>query len=341
MAQRAWAIKLGSGGRCVPFCEKHKIVGVGWKGVDTKVIAHGTREQIYAGLAARPEYKGEEGSFGQWTGSLWRFAQACAEGDYVLYYDPGQKRVQVCRVLSPPTYRDFDLKARDTLGNDVDVWHYRKIDLAADPIPVLDLYGALKGKLLGPRGTFWELRDEFETIDQLTKGLLPHVLSASDPEIREAFTKLRALVVIRAEALNERDWEFLVADYFKAQGAQVDESAVGGSRGTIDVEAVFTHGEIPESVWRVQVKRLQDRQIDWDTIENDLKYVGDTKFCYVSVFGFTDEARRIAEEKSVFLLQAEDFTSFLLSGKLRESVAKKLLLPRLTTNTTSGKNAGG
>lgn len=336
MDGRAWAIKLGSGGRCVPFCEEHGIIGVGWKTVDPKVVVNGTREEIYKNLTSEPGYKEYKSSFGQWTGSLYRFGQACAERDYVLYYDPGQKRVQICRVLSAPRYRTFDLEAKDTAGDDVDIWHYRKVELATEPIPILDLYGAIKGKLLGPRGTFWELRDEFSTIDQLTKGLLPHVLIASDPEIRETFARLRSLVVNRAEALNERDWEHLVADYFKAQGAQVDESAVGGTRGTIDVEAVFTHGEIPESVWRVQVKRLQNRQVDWAAVEADLQYVGEAQFCYVSVFGFTDRARRTAEEKGVLLLQAEDFTSFLLSGKLRESVARKLLLPQLGGNTASG-----
>ena len=123
MAGRAWAIKLGSGGRCVPFCEEHRIVGIGWKNVDPKVLFSGTREEIYANLSTIAEYKNLEGSFGQWTGSLFRFGQACTVGDYVLYYDPGQKRVQVCRVLSAPEYRKFDLAARDTTGADVDNWH--------------------------------------------------------------------------------------------------------------------------------------------------------------------------------------------------------------------------
>jgi len=329
VANRAWAIKLGGGGRCVPFCEQHLIIGIGWKNVPTSAIVSGSRDDIYNNLAARPEYSDLFGSFGQWVGSLYRFGQACSYGDYVLYYDPGQKRVQICRVQSALQYRDFGLDATDTVGEPVDIWHYRKIEFATEPIPILDLYGSLKGKLLGPRGTFWELHEEFDTIDQLAKGLLPHVLSASDPEIRETYARLRGLVVSRAEALNERDWELLVAYYFKAQGAQVDESAVGGSRGTIDVEAVFTHGAIPESIWRVQVKRLQDQQADWAAIEADLQYVGKAQFCYVSVFGFTDQARRLADERGVLLLQAEDFTAFLLSGKLPDAVAKKLLLPRL------------
>lgn len=329
MPGRAWAIKLGSGGRCVPFCEKHSIVGVGWKNVDSNIVAKGSRDEIYADLQRRAEYKNLEGSFGQWTGSLYRFGQSCTVGDYILYYDPVQKRVQVCRVASALEYREFDLAAKDTAGEGVDIWHYRRIEFAMEPIPILDLYGGLKGRLLGPRGTFWELRDEFNTIDQLTRGLQPHLLLASDVEIRNTLTQLRTLVVKRAGALNERDWEYVVADYFKAHGGQVDESAVGGSRGTIDVEAVFTHGDIPESTWRVQVKCLRDQQVDWEAIDSDLQNVGDARFCYVSVFGFTEQARRTADEHGVLLLQAEDFVPFLLSGKLRESVAKKLLLPRL------------
>jgi hypothetical protein len=58
----------------------------------------------------------------------------------------------ICRVLSAPQYRNFDRHAKDTTGDDVDIWHYRKIEFATEPIPILDLYGAIKGKLLGPRG---------------------------------------------------------------------------------------------------------------------------------------------------------------------------------------------
>lgn len=329
MAQRAWAIKLGSGGRCVPFCEKHSIIGIGWKNVNHDVIASGSRDEIYQDLSTITEYVDSESSFGQWTGSLFRFAQTCTEGDYVLYYDPGQKRVQVCRVISQVLHRTFDLSAKDVLGEDVDIWHYRTVAYATEPIPILDLYGTLKGKLLGPRGTFWELRDEYDTIHQLSQGLLPHLLTASDPEIRDAFERLRNLVVKRAEALNERDWEYVVADYFKAQGAQVDENSIGGSQAAIDVEAIFNHGEISPGVWRAQVKRLQNQQVDWSMIENDLQHVRGSEFCYVSVFGFTDEARRRAYDEGVLLMEAGNFTSFLLSGRLRPAVAKKLALPAL------------
>lgn len=50
-------------------------------------------------------------------------------------------------------------------------------------------------------------------------------------------------------------------------------------------------------------------QIDWNAIASDFEYVGEAQFCYVSVFGFTSEARRVTQEKGVFLLHAEDFAS--------------------------------
>jgi hypothetical protein len=56
------------------------------------------------------------------------------------------------------------------------------------------------------------------------------------------YEQLRNLVVQRLAALTDRDWELLVVDYLKAQGAHVDERRVGGNRPVIDVEAYFDQG---------------------------------------------------------------------------------------------------
>jgi hypothetical protein len=80
----------------------------------------------------------------------------------------------------------------------------------------------------------------------------------------------------------------------------------------------------------VQVKRYQDRQIDWPAIEKDYEHAGeDVQFCFVSVYGFTPEARAKAAEEGITLLEAGDFTRFLLSGKVRERLREKLALPNL------------
>ncbi|MCA9605284.1 MAG: restriction endonuclease [Myxococcales bacterium] len=322
LAPRAWAIKLGSAGRCVPFCERHGIIGVGWRDVDSQVLASADRDQLWEHVRARCTwYRGDARRIGGATGQLYRFANECREGDYVAYYDPPRKHVRIGRVSSPPLFRDFDLEPPQS---EVDIWHYRRLELAADPIPLLDLYGGLKGKLLGPRLSFWELHDAEAVAMLFHEGRVERV---SDPELWESFKSLRDLLVLRSQALTPEDWEWLVVDYLKAQGAHVDEREVGGSRAVIDVEATFDHGELGEETWRVQVKRYEGRQVGWEEIEADFRHAGEASFCYVSVFGFTDEARERADAEDVRLLEAGDFARFLLSGKLRRRLREKLRLP--------------
>lgn len=325
MSGRAWAIKLGSAGRCVSFCEENEIVGIGWRSIDDGILRTGSKGDVLEHLrTVCPGYKTNR-ERGTAVGQLWRFARDCSLGDYVVYYDPAQKTATICRVISEVLKRDFDLQ------DDTDIWYYRRVDYPIPPIPIVDFYGPLKGRVLGPRASFWSLRP-FDAVDQLARGASPHLIAAADPEIEAAYRKLKQLVVRRAEALDASDWEWLVVDYFKAQGAHVDERAVGGSQSIIDAEARFDHGELGEDVWRIQVKRYQDQKVDWTTVEKDLSNVGESKFCFVSVYGFTPEARVEAEEHGVLLLEAADFTRFLLSGKVRERLRRKLQLPAFGTN---------
>ena len=148
--------------------------------------------------------------------------------------------------------------------------------------------------------------------------------SNSDKEYAQTYSKLKALLVKRAEALNHRDWEFLAVDFFRSKGAIVDERHTGGSGAIIDVEALFDRGELGQERWRTQVKCLKDRKVDWADIEKDFKHIGDARFCYVSVFGFTEKARQYADENEIVLLEALDFADFFISGQLRQSLKDKM-----------------
>ena len=326
MSQRAWAIKLGSGGSAVDFCERHSIVGVGWEDVRPEIALLGGREELWKHLReVYPRDKVSDRKIGSSVGQLFRFAHECSVGDYVLYYDPPRKWVRICRITSDCSYRDFNNE------DATDVWYLRRVEHSLDPIPILDFYGGLKGKLLGPRMSFWQLHDSYDKIDALVRGLKPHLLAAPDLELQGAYSRLRDLAVHRLEVLDERDWELLVVDYMKAQGAHVNESEIGGSRPIIDAEARFDHGEFGEEVWRIQVKRLQDQEIDWPQIEEDLNRVGDARFCYVSAFGFTAQARQKAYEEGVRLLEGRDFALFVLGNKVRADLQSKLLIPSALT----------
>jgi len=317
---KSWGIKLGSGGRCVDFCERHDIVGVGWETVDHSILVSGDRDRLWQHVHDMCGwYEGDRRAIGAATGQLYRFANECEVGDLVAYYDPPRKHVRIGRVLSEPLYRDFEL------DDDTDVWHFRRVELADRSFPILDFHGGLKGSLLGPRLSFWKLPDPNGVAEQLYLGQRPQ--AAADADVSSAYENLRSLLVRRAEELNADQWEWLVVDYLKAQGAHVDERRVGGSRPIIDAEARFDHGELGEEVWRVQVKRLRNQPVDWNMVDSDLRHIGEARFCFVSVFGFTPEARERAAEHDVLLLEAGDFARFLLSGKLRPRLREVLRLP--------------
>ena len=324
---RAWAIKLGSGGRCVPFCEERKIVGVGWPQVDGDVLRTSTRSELAKHVDEVCEFYKTRREVGGATGQLHRFARECQIGDFVLYYVPKQKHVVVCRITG-----ELECRGRTEGPQDVDIWHYRRVEYPVPPIPLLDLYGPLKGQLLGPRMSFWEVRPA-EVVSQLAAGQIPSLVAAADPELRNALEGLRSLVLKRLEALQDRDWENFVVDYFREQGAFVDDRGVGGSTPVIDLEARFDHGDLGSEVWRVQVKRYKG-EIGWNQIAEGraaATAAGDVKFCFVSANGFSDDAREKAEEddNATRLMEAGDFVWFALTGRIREEIRAKLRLPAL------------
>ena len=282
------------------FPLKHHIVGVGWQGADFETVSKASKEMLWKHLQ---ETHGDhsKASIGQWTGALYRFSREVERSDYILYYDPSSKWVRVCSVEGDLRRRDFDLDAQDTEGQEVDIWFCRNVKTVAT-VPILDLDGVLKGKILGPQGTCWELSDCYERVDAIVRGISFHV--KQDPEIQKHYSELRDLVTERARSLNAGQWEQLVADYFVAQEAHI-RGEIGGSTPAIDLEAYFDQGELGESKWRIQVKRTA-QPIGWDAIEYTLKIAGDFPVCFVSVNGFTDDAFKKADawDGTILLLEA-------------------------------------
>jgi hypothetical protein len=106
---RAWGIKLGSGGRCVGFCERHSIVGVGWKPVDPLILRSATRDQLMAhvrqGVGSAPPQSNEGTPSGSSGGSVENARSATTFSTMTLR----AKHVRVCRVTSDAEPRSFDL----------------------------------------------------------------------------------------------------------------------------------------------------------------------------------------------------------------------------------------
>jgi len=314
-----WAIKLGSAGRCVSFCEERGVVGLGWRMIDHDVLATGSSDELWAHVKERCPWYSSTTAISQARGQLWRFARECEVGHIVVYYDPSRKDAVFCRV-------DGDVERRSDEDGDptVDIWFMRRVTILRR-IPVLNLHGTVKGRLLGPRMSFWRLRPA-----QLVSELAEHGTAIHrDEEVEEAFAALVDIVARRATQLNDRHWEAVVANYFRAQGAQIP-GRVGGNQAVVDVEAHFPRGALGLETWRVQVKRFTNRPVDALEILRDYENSGDCdRFGYASVFGFTDEARERADEANIRLWEPKDFAIFLLSERVSENLREQLGFPAL------------
>ncbi len=315
----AWGIKLGSRGAAVEFCEERGIVGVGWRGVSLEVVREESDQHLRDCL---------EDVYGidypvSWPGTLRRFVNLCQVGDYIVYYVPQRKSFVITQTKSEAYERTSDLE------DETDIWIVRDVE-RKDEISTLDFFAPLRGKVLGPRFSFWQLHDMGEALDALVRGVDPLHLDAPDPDVSEAINTLTELATTRLHALNASEYELLTADYFRAQGAQI----VGkpGVDPVIDVRAEFPRGDLGPDEWFVQVKRYQDKPVDAGPIRNLVDAVGDSgRKCFVSAFGFTDDARRLADEAAVLLLETSDFVPLALSGSLSDSLRIKVGLPGWTT----------
>ncbi len=312
---QAWGIKLGSGGSAVEFCEARGIVGVGWGDVDLEVVEADDEGRLRHHLkdVYGPGYPSG------WPGALRRFVNWCEVGDYVAYYVPQRKSFLISQVTGAAAKRTSEL------DNDIDIWITRDVETLRET-PVVDFFAPLKGRILGPRMSFWQLHDEGETLATLASGGDPLRLGAPDPEVIAALQTLGDLATQRLHAFNDKDYELLTADYFRAQGAEIIGRV--GADAVIDVHARFSRGALGPDDWFVQVKRYQDRPIEVEPIEELVAHAGESgHLCFVSAFGFTAEARRFADSANVYLLETSDFVPLALAGGLRPDLQRKLGLP--------------
>lgn len=321
-----WGIKLGSGGRCVPFCEKHGIVGLGWQLQANQLQTLKTFDLIWKHIKSASIYETDR-KVSIAAGQISRFVLDCKVNDFIVYYEPNNKSIRICKVLSDALNREADFDS-DT---EIDIWMYRKVEYLGKRIGINDFDGTIKGSVLGPRMSFWRISSDSARIEAIASGRNPAELDAPDPELVSAIETLKDLLVKRMSVLDSTDWEELTADYFRYLGAHVDEKRVGRNTPVIDVEATFNYGNLGTHKWRTQVKRLQNIKVtSQDLKDYVLKNGSDNEneeLAYVSVYGFSDDAYLYADEESLMLLEAKDFVGFIMSGKLRVSLKRKLALP--------------
>jgi hypothetical protein len=165
----------------------------------------------------------------------------------------------------------------------------------------------------------------------------PAYCYAPDNKIVEAYSALKSMIIERLKNFNEQDWEVLSKDFFHSQGAHIPPTLsgnrTGGSTAVIEFKAIFESTFMMPDVWYVQVRQYRNKQIDRIEIEDCYYKIfaegqfAEGQLCFVSVYGFTEEARVFADKEGILTLEASDFVMLILSGKVSDTLKEKLRLP--------------
>lgn len=332
MLGRTWAIKLGSMGELVPFCERHGLVGLGWPDVRPEVALAGDRASLLRYVESHYERGASEAQRRSIVGQIHRFCVEAAKGDEVVYFDPARAHVVVATIESDVFARDF---GRPEVAG---VWYWRRVARRAAPLPIGELSAGMQRRLRVPYITFWNLRS-FDLLS--SKGASSGARRASaaragappggpapDPEIEDAYQRLEALLVRRVAWLQDQDVEALAVDWVRARGGEVDERAITRGRQLIEFEATVPAGHGSPRTLNLLLKRYRGRPVNWPTIGRARgKAARGSVCCFVAMGGFTSEAQTRAGAEGVALLEARDFVPLLMSGQIRDSLRARLQIP--------------
>lgn len=339
MLGRTWAIRLGSMGELVPFCERHGLVGLGWPNVRPGVALAADRAALLRYVESHHDSGASEAQRRSIVGQIHRFCVEAAIGDEVVYFDPARAHVVVATIESDVFARSF---GRPEVAG---VWYWRRVARRAAPLPIGALSASMQRRLRVPYITFWNLRS-FDLLaraggSSASRGArrapaartgAPRGGPAPDPEIEDAYQRLEALLVRRMAWLQDQDIEALAVDWVRARRGDVDERATARGRQLIELEATIPLDHGSRRTLNLLLKRYRGRPVNWPTIGRArVKAARGSTCCFVAMGGFTSEAQARAREEGVALLEARDFVPLLLSGQIRDSLRARLQIPAMDT----------
>lgn len=348
MLGRTWAIKLGSRGELVPFCERRALVGLGWPNLRPDLALAGDRAALLRYVESRCDSGASAAQRRSIVGQIQRFCIEAVMGDDVVYFDPARAQVVVATIESDVFVQDF---GRPEVAH---VWHWRRVVRRRAPLPIEELSASMQRRLRVPYISFWNLRSS----DLVARaggstvaagvGRAPaarsgasRVTTAPDPEIKEAYQRLEVLLVRRMAWLQDGDIEALAVDWVRARRGDVDERATSRGRQLIEIEATLPDDDGRRRTLQLLLKRYRGRPVNWPTIGRARAGAPrGSACCFVALGGFTPEATARAREEGVALLEARDLVPLLLSGQIRDSLRQRLQIPAVDSRVGQGRSLG-
>jgi restriction system protein len=321
-----WMVRAGEGGYLVDDFERAGCVAVGWQEVGDFTPIRSLEAMRKRVAETYPEKK--PGGLAVNASMAFKFKEGIKRGDRVVSFDPPKREYLVGTVngdyeYKPNTVPDYphirrvawqgrvgrdalSVAARNTLGS------------------VLTLFDPGQGVLRElDRALNGEKTSEPPTQD-------PEVIEAEFEEARlSTIEQARELTKDKIKALSPDDMERLVAALLRAMGLKATVTPKGADRG-VDVRASPDGLGFQQPRIMAEVKHRPREAMSSETIRSFAAILrGDDRGLYVSIGGFTQDAKYEAERSNVriTLLDLNELAALVVEHYERFDLEGRALLP--------------
>lgn len=321
-----WMVRAGEGGYLVDDFERASCVAVGWGEVGDFTPIRSLEEMRRRVATSYPDMN--PGALPGSANMAFKFKDAIKRGDRVVSYDPIKREYLVGTVVgeyeyAPNRVRDYPNVRRVE-------WQGR-VGRDALSVSTRNTLGAIQ-TLFDPG------QDVLTELDAALGGAAVSETPPQDPEETEAefeqaklntLERARELIKDKIRALSADEMEQLVAALLRAMGFKATVTPKGADRG-VDVRASpdglgFEHPRI-----MAEVKHRPRDAMNSEKIRSFAAILrGDDRGLYVSIGGFTQDAKYEAERSSVriTLVDLNDLANLIIEHYEQFDLEGRTLLP--------------
>ena len=322
-----WMVRAGEGGYLVDDFERSGCVAIGWSELGDLSSIRSPDEMRRRVAASYPDMRP-----GALTGSAnmaLKFKDGIKRGDRVVSYDPEKREYLVGTVTGDYQY------APNTVPNYPNI---RRVDwqgrVGRDALSVAarNTLGAIQ-TLFNPGP---DVRGELDAALSRTPvaDLTPHDLEETEEEFEQAklntLERARELIKDKIRLLSPDDMEQLVAALLRAMGFKATVTPKGADRG-VDVRASPDGLGFQQPRIMAEVKHRPKEAMGSEKIRSFAAILrGDDRGLYVSIGGFTQDAKYEAErtrESRITLVDLNELATLVIEHYEQFDVAGRTLLP--------------
>ncbi len=315
-----WMVRAGEGAFLIDDFKKKSYVSIGWNELsDLSQIDNKSRIKERVEQYSDIYNYSKKSQINSAAGQINRFVFDFRKGDYVLSYDPTKRVYLVGELKSDYEYNDKLSKYH----------HVRRVKWLGEVSR--DKLSTSTRNTLGSISTIFQIN---ETATQEIIGVLEGKEKAPEDVVEEAeeeslkedmVSRANELIKDKVMRLDWDDMQELVAGILRAMGYKTTVSEPGPDRGK-DIEASPDGLMLTEPRILVEVKHQQG-QMGAKEVRSFSSVLRQQKGLYVSTGGFSKDARYVADENRITLIDADRLVQLIIQNYDSFDVDTKLLVP--------------